>query len=82
MTPASRAAGATSAALAIPQPPSLSGRVVCTEAASDVGVPTTASRVARWVAVTSAAKAAVWRIGRLRRAYWNFAPCHLADAAA
>jgi len=69
MTPASRATGATSEALATPQPPSLSGGVVCTHAASDVGVPTTASQVARWVTVTSAA----WRIGKVRRAYWTFA---------
>jgi len=58
MTTASRATGATSAALATPQPPSLIGRVVCTHAASDMGVPTTASHVARWVAVNSAAKTA------------------------
>jgi len=32
-----------------------------------------ASQVARWVVVTSAAKAAVWRIGMVRRAYWTFA---------
>jgi len=44
---------------ATPQPPSLIGRVVCTHAASDVGAPTTASHVARWVAVTSAAKTTV-----------------------
>jgi len=69
MTPASRATGATSAALATEQAPSSSGRVVCTHAASDVGVPTTASQVALWVAVTFAAKAAVWRIGRVRRAH-------------
>jgi len=56
MTPARRATGATSAALATTQPPSLIGRVVYTHAASDVGVPTTASHVARWVAVMSAAK--------------------------
>jgi len=73
MTPSNRAAGATSAALAAPQPPSLIGRVVCTHAASDVGVPTTASHVARWVAVTSAAKTAVWRRDKVRRAYWTFA---------
>jgi len=73
MTPASRAIGATSDALATPQPPSLSGSVVCTHAASDVGVPTTASQVAHWVAVTSAAKAAVLRIDRMRSAYWTFA---------
>jgi len=71
MTPVSRAGGATSDALATPQPPSLSGSVACTHAASDAGVPS--SQVARWVAVTSAAKAAVWRIGRVRRAYWTFA---------
>jgi len=41
MTPAGRATGATSAALATPHPPSLIGRVVCTHAAWDVGVPTT-----------------------------------------
>jgi len=68
MTPASRATGATSDALATPQPPSLSGSVACTHAASDAGVPTTASQVARWVAVKSSAKAALWRIGRVRRA--------------
>jgi len=34
-------------------------------------VPTTASQVARWVTVTSAAKASVWRIGKVRRAYWT-----------
>jgi len=73
MTPASRATGATSAALAAPQPPSLIGRVVCTHAASDVGVPTNASHVARRVAVTSAAKTDVWRRVKVRRAYWTFA---------
>jgi len=56
MTPASRATGATSEALATLQPSALSGSVACTHAASDVGVPTT---VARWATVTSAAKAAV-----------------------
>jgi len=55
MTPASRAIGATSDALA-----------TCTHAASDAGVPTTASQAARWVAVASAAKAVVWRIGMVR----------------
>jgi len=59
MTPVSRATGATSAEPATPQPPSLNGRVVCTHAASDAGAPTTASHVARWVAVMSAAKTAV-----------------------
>jgi len=73
MTPASRANGATSDALETPHPPSLSRSVVCTHDASDVGVPTTASQVARWVAITSAAKAAVWQSGKLRRAYWTFA---------
>jgi len=73
MIPASRATGATSAALATPQPPSLIGRVVCTHAASDVGVPTTASHVARWVAVTSAAGSAVWQSGKVRRAYCTLA---------
>jgi len=33
----------------------------------------TVSHVARWVAVTSAAKAALWRSGKVWRAYWNFA---------
>jgi len=47
MKPASRAPGATSEALATPQPPSLSGSVVCNHAASDVGVPTMASQVVR-----------------------------------
>jgi len=51
--------GRTSAALATPQPPSLIGRVVCTHAAWDAGVPTTASHMARWVAAMSAAKTAV-----------------------
>jgi len=73
MIPASRATGATSAALATLQPPSLIGRVVCTYAASDVGVPTNASQVARWVTVTSAAKTAVWRRGKVRRAFCTFA---------
>jgi len=73
MTPANRATGATSAALGTPQPLSHIGRVVCTHAASDVGVPTDASHVARWVAVTSAAKTAVWRRGKVRRAYYTFA---------
>jgi len=73
MTPASRATGATSEALATPQPPSLIGSLVCTHAASDVGLPSTASQWARWVAVTSASKAAVWRIGSVRRAYWTVA---------
>jgi len=73
MTPTSRATGATSDALATAQPASLSGRVVFTQAASEVGLPSTASHVARWVAVTSAAKAAVWRSGKVRRAYWTFA---------
>jgi len=73
MTPTSRATGATLEPLATPQPPSLSVSVVCTHAASDVGVPTTASQVARWFPLTSPAKAAVWRIGRVRRAYWTFA---------
>jgi len=44
-----------------PAAASLIGRVVCTHAASGAGVLTTASHVARWVAVTSAAKTAVWR---------------------
>jgi len=65
MTPASRATGATSAALATPQPPSLIGRVVYTHAASHVGVPNTASHVACW-----AAKTTVWRRGKVRRAYY------------
>jgi len=69
MTPASHATGSTTAALAIPQPPSLIRRVVRIHAASDVVVSTTASHVARWVAVTSAAKTAVWREGKVRRAY-------------
>jgi len=64
MNPACRATCATSDAMATVQPPSLGGREVCTYAASDVGVPTNASHVARWVAVTSAAKVAVWRIGK------------------
>jgi len=71
MTPASRATGATSEALLTPQPHSFSGSVACTHAASDVGVPTTASQVARWVTVTAAAKAPVLRIGKVRRAYWT-----------
>jgi len=58
---------------ATPHPPSLIGRVVCTQAASDVGVPTTASHVARWVAVTSAAKTAMWRRSKVRRAYCTLA---------
>jgi len=73
MTPASRATGATSAALATPHPHSLIGRVVCTHAASDVGVPSPASHVAHWVAVTSAAKTAVLRKGKVRMAYCTFA---------
>jgi len=73
MIPASRATGATSAALATPHPPSFIGRVVCTHAASDVGVPTTASHVALWVAVTSAAKTAVWRSGKVRWSYCTLA---------
>jgi len=55
MKPASRFSGATSEALETPQPPSLSGSVAYAHAASDAGVPTTASQVAHWVAVTSAA---------------------------
>jgi len=73
MTPASRPMGAKSVALATPHPPSLIGRVVCTHSASDVGVPTTAPHVARWVAVTSAAKTAVWRRLKVRRAYCTLA---------
>jgi len=73
MAPASRATGATSAALATPHQPSLIGRVVCTNAASEVGVPTTASHVASWFVVTSAAKSAMWRSGKVRRAYCTFA---------
>jgi len=60
------------AALATPQP--LTQRQGgCTHAASDVGVATSVFHVARWVAVTSAAKAAVRRSGKMWRAYWNFA---------
>jgi len=69
MTPASRATGATSDAPATPQPPSLIGRVACIQAASETGVPTTASHVARWVAVYPSANAAVSWSGRVRRAY-------------
>jgi len=73
MTPASRATGATLAALATQNSPSLIGRPVCTHAASDVGVPSTASHLARWVAVTSAAKTAVWRRCKVRRSHCTFA---------
>jgi len=49
------------------------GRVACTHAAAETGVPTTAFHVARLVTVIPSAKAAVWQSGKVRRAYCTFA---------
>jgi len=81
-TTACRATGATSDALARPRPPSLIGKVVCTHAAAETGVPTTVFHVDLLVTVIPSAKAAVWRSGAVRKAYCTFAgPRHFRMSA-